>query len=189
VWSDVDGCGAAFACLYACVVACVGRVAGARVAVEPVAQRLRASTPPQGAYPGAGGVQLPESAADADGRNSHRRLRPSGSIPDSKSNAQLCGPAGEERRRSAFSIAAEIIERPAEPCHGPRERCVQRRLASKTARQRAAPLTYTLTRPGVYNAIMTIPGSHEFERQLGVHKSKGYVATLPRVDALHHHRS
>lgn len=38
----------------------------------------------------------------------------------------------------------------------------------------AAQLTYTLTRPDVYNAIMALPGySHELERELGVDKSKG----------------
>ena len=38
----------------------------------------------------------------------------------------------------------------------------------------AAQLTYTLTRPDVYNAIMAIPGySHDFEDELGVDKSKG----------------
>ncbi len=38
----------------------------------------------------------------------------------------------------------------------------------------AAQLTYTLTRPDVYNAIMAIPGySQELERELGVDKSKG----------------
>ncbi len=37
-----------------------------------------------------------------------------------------------------------------------------------------AQLTYTLTRPDVYNAIMAIPGySQEFEAELGVDKSKG----------------
>lgn len=38
----------------------------------------------------------------------------------------------------------------------------------------AGQLTYTLTRPDVYNAIMAIPGySHEFEKELGVDKSQG----------------
>jgi len=38
----------------------------------------------------------------------------------------------------------------------------------------AAQLTYTLTHPDVYNAIMAIPGySHEFEKELGVDKSRG----------------
>jgi hypothetical protein len=38
----------------------------------------------------------------------------------------------------------------------------------------AAQLTYTLTRPDVYNAIMAIPGySWKFEEELGVDKSKG----------------
>jgi hypothetical protein len=38
----------------------------------------------------------------------------------------------------------------------------------------AAQLTYTLTRPDVYNAIMALPGySHELERELGVVKSEG----------------
>ena len=38
----------------------------------------------------------------------------------------------------------------------------------------AAQLTYTLTRPDVYNAIMALPGySHELERELGVDKSRG----------------
>jgi hypothetical protein len=38
----------------------------------------------------------------------------------------------------------------------------------------AAQLTYTLSRPDVYNAIMAIPGySHDFEDELGVDKSKG----------------
>lgn len=38
----------------------------------------------------------------------------------------------------------------------------------------AAQLTYTLTRPDVYKAIMAIPGySHDFEDELGVDKSKG----------------
>jgi hypothetical protein len=38
----------------------------------------------------------------------------------------------------------------------------------------ASQLTYTLTRPDVYNAIMAIPGySHELERELGVDKSRG----------------
>jgi len=38
----------------------------------------------------------------------------------------------------------------------------------------AAQLTYTLTRPDVYNAIMALPGySHYLEEELGVDKSKG----------------
>ena len=38
----------------------------------------------------------------------------------------------------------------------------------------AGQLTYTLTRPDVYNAIMAFPGySHELERELAVDKSKG----------------
>lgn len=38
----------------------------------------------------------------------------------------------------------------------------------------AAQLTYTLTRPDVYNAIMAFPGySHELEKELGVDKSRG----------------
>jgi len=38
----------------------------------------------------------------------------------------------------------------------------------------AAQLTYTLTRPDVYNAIMALPGySHELEKELRVDKSKG----------------
>lgn len=38
----------------------------------------------------------------------------------------------------------------------------------------AGQLTYTLTRPDVYNAIMALPGySHELERELGVDKSRG----------------
>ena len=38
----------------------------------------------------------------------------------------------------------------------------------------AAQLTYTLTRPDVYNAIMALPGySQELERELGVDKSRG----------------
>lgn len=38
----------------------------------------------------------------------------------------------------------------------------------------AAQLTYTLTRPDVYNAILAIPGySGKFEEELGVDKSKG----------------
>jgi hypothetical protein len=51
----------------------------------------------------------------------------------------------------------------------------------------AAQLTYTLTRPDVYNAIMAIPGySHEFEKELGVDKSKGmdsydYVLTYEAI--------
>jgi len=51
----------------------------------------------------------------------------------------------------------------------------------------AAQLTYTLTRPDVYNAIMAIPGySHELERELGVDKSKGmnsydYVLTYEAI--------
>ena len=51
----------------------------------------------------------------------------------------------------------------------------------------AAQLTYTLTRPDVYNAIMALPGySHELERELGVDKSKGmdsydYVLTYEAI--------
>jgi hypothetical protein len=38
----------------------------------------------------------------------------------------------------------------------------------------ASQLTYTLTRPDVYNAIMAIPGySQELEKELGVDKSRG----------------
>jgi hypothetical protein len=38
----------------------------------------------------------------------------------------------------------------------------------------AGQLTYTLTRPDVYNAIMALPGySHELERELAVDKSRG----------------
>lgn len=38
----------------------------------------------------------------------------------------------------------------------------------------ASQLTYTLTRPDVYNAILAIPGySMELERELGVDKSRG----------------
>jgi hypothetical protein len=38
----------------------------------------------------------------------------------------------------------------------------------------AAQLTYTLSRPDVYNSIMAIPGySWKFEEELGVDKSKG----------------
>jgi hypothetical protein len=51
----------------------------------------------------------------------------------------------------------------------------------------AAQLTYTLTRPDVYNAIMAIPGySHNLEKELGVDKSKGmdsydYVVTYEAI--------
>jgi hypothetical protein len=51
----------------------------------------------------------------------------------------------------------------------------------------ASQLTYTVTRPDVYNAIMAIPGySHELERELGVDKSKGmdsydYVLTYEAI--------
>jgi hypothetical protein len=38
----------------------------------------------------------------------------------------------------------------------------------------AAQLTYTLTRPDVYNAILAVPGYFwMFEQELGVDKSKG----------------
>jgi hypothetical protein len=51
----------------------------------------------------------------------------------------------------------------------------------------ASQLTYTVTRPDMYNAIMAIPGySHELERELGVDKSKGmnsydYVLTYEAI--------
>ena len=51
----------------------------------------------------------------------------------------------------------------------------------------AAQLTYSLTRPDVYNAIMALPGySHELERELGVDKSRGmdsydYVLTYEAI--------
>ena len=48
----------------------------------------------------------------------------------------------------------------------------------------ASQLTYTITRPDVYNAIMAIPGySHELERELGVDKSKG-MNSWPSVPSL-----
>jgi hypothetical protein len=53
----------------------------------------------------------------------------------------------------------------------------------------AAQLTYTLTRPDVYDAIMAIPGySWKFEEELGVDKSKGmdsydYMVTYEAITA------